>query len=115
MPKPINQFHALLVQKRLEILESLKDRGDIHIPGRAADPLDEALASSARVTAVQGINRQMALLKRVERAIHKIMNYEEFGICESCDDPIPETRLSVVPWAECCVSCQTDQEQKGNL
>ena len=29
----------------------------------------------------------------------------EYGICESCGDPIPLARLEVLPYATLCVAC----------
>lgn len=102
---PINEFHKLLLARREELLADLASREEIQIPGRAADPLDEALASSNRVTAVDRVNRQTNLLRRVNRAIDKVI-HGDYGTCDECDQEIPECRLLVVPWAECCVVCQ---------
>jgi phage/conjugal plasmid C-4 type zinc finger TraR family protein len=30
--------------------------------------------------------------------------------CEDCDQPIPERRREVAPWARCCVACQQARE-----
>lgn len=103
--------HAALVAKRLELLTSLQDRSEIQIEGRSADPLDEALAASARVTAVQTINRNMALLRKVEAALDRTI-HGDLGVCVSCEEDIPPVRLSVVPWAERCVGCQENHERK---
>jgi len=43
-------------------------------------------------------------LKQVDEALKKIKN-GNYGICPTCDQPIPEARLDVVPFAEFCVEC----------
>ncbi len=107
----LKAVHAALVAKRTELLASLQDRSEIQIEGRQADALDEALAASARVTAVQTINRNMTLLRRVEAAIDRAI-HGDLGTCLACEDDIPQVRLYVVPWAERCVGCQEEHERK---
>lgn len=106
-------YLASLDAKHKELTQALASRESIKIEGRAADPLDEALASSARVVAVDGINRNMALLTLVKNAIRKILSTGSFGECEQCGDEISEARLKLVPWAPLCIHCQTESEQKG--
>lgn len=112
MADPINIYHSKLLEKRAELLQALKQREGIHIDGRAPDHLDEALANSARVVAVDKVNRETALLKRVKKAIDKIL-HGDFGECDGCGELLPESRLLAVPWAENCIHCQYEKEQKG--
>lgn len=112
MPKPINEFHGLLLEKRKDLLARLQNRQDIQITGRMSDPLDEASAQSARNTAVDDINRNADLLKRVNKAIDKF-EHGDGGECEGCGEVIPPARLKVVPWAEYCIHCQHEEERKG--
>jgi DnaK suppressor protein len=51
------------------------------------------------------------LLQLVEKALGKI-TAGEYGICEECEDPISEKRLTAVPWARLCVSCQQAIEER---
>ncbi len=44
------------------------------------------------------------LLGKVERALDRIEK-GEYGICESCGEPIPVARLEVLPYATLCVAC----------
>ncbi|GJL78981.1 MAG: molecular chaperone DnaK [Nitrospinaceae bacterium] len=50
-------------------------------------------------------------LKQVDEAIEKI-NKGEYGICSTCDQPIPEARLEVMPFAKFCVECMSKIERE---
>jgi len=69
--------------------------------------------------ATRSFNRQMILnlgeqeretLKLVEEALYKIKN-GDYGVCAVCEEPIPEARLDIVPFALHCVTC-LDQVEK---
>lgn len=108
----LKALHAKLVSKRSELLSALQNRDEIKIEGRAADHLDEALASSARAVAVERVNRDMVTLRLVEAAINRVI-HGEFGECADCGESIPEVRLNVVPWTERCVSCQHEYDEQN--
>jgi DnaK suppressor protein len=57
----------------------------------------------------QGWNK----LKKVEEALEKIKS-GDYGICMLCEEPIPEVRLKVQPFAEHCVSCLETIEKNGS-
>ena len=44
------------------------------------------------------------LLRKVERALARIKS-KDYGICETCGQPIPVARLEVLPYATECVTC----------
>ncbi len=44
------------------------------------------------------------LLRKVEHALD-LIERGEYGICESCGEPIPVARLDILPYATLCVSC----------
>jgi len=43
-------------------------------------------------------------LRRIEDGI--------YGICEICGEPIPESRLEVIPYARYCIECKAKEEDK---
>ena len=50
-------------------------------------------------------------LKNINLALNRI--YEgTFGICEMCRSEIEEARLKIVPYANMCIECKTDEENK---
>lgn len=50
-------------------------------------------------------------LKQVDEALEKI-NSGEYGICSHCNNPIPEARLDVMPFAQYCVECLSKIENE---
>lgn len=71
--------------------------------------------------ASRSFNRQMILnlgeqereqLKLVEEALYKIQ-HGGFGVCTYCENPIPEKRLQVVPYAQYCVECLSQIEKEN--
>jgi DnaK suppressor protein len=61
------------------------------------------------------IDSQLAALEsrelaQVERAI-ALIRQGRYGICESCDHPIPIARLQALPFTPLCVECQRQQEE----
>src|SRR5208282_2334337 len=47
-------------------------------------------------------------LAQIDKALQKIQE-GTYGICEECEEPIPDRRLQVRPFATMCVSCQDDR------
>jgi RNA polymerase-binding protein DksA len=46
----------------------------------------------------------------IDKALLRI-EADEYGICTSCGEEIPEGRLEIVPYAEFCVHCAEDHGQ----
>ena len=44
-------------------------------------------------------------LRLINEAIDRV-NAGDYGTCLRCEEPIPQRRLEVIPWAKYCVSCQ---------
>lgn len=54
--------------------------------------------------------RDKNTLLKIGEALHR-MDEETFGICEACEEPIPEKRLEVMPLCILCVSCAERKEK----
>jgi DnaK suppressor protein len=62
---------------------------------------------------------QTVMLMEQERDKIKLLNDAlrriqagNYGICEICGEPIPETRLAVIPYARYCMVCKSKEEDK---
>ena len=53
-------------------------------------------------------------LRLVRNALLRL-DYDEFGICEECGQPISLKRLEAVPWAPYCRDCQEEIESEAGL
>jgi DnaK suppressor protein len=73
--------------------------------------LDEEQQTQLQDVADSGEDRDPVLQPRVERALQKLASGgATYGQCEDCGTPILLERLQLVPWAECCASCQRKRE-----
>lgn len=53
-------------------------------------------------------------LKQVEEALESIKT-GDYGICRQCEEPIPEKRLNIVPFAKYCVQCLNSIEKEKSV
>ncbi len=78
-----------------------------------ADMADDAAQSYDRQLMMEIGEQEWKKLRLVEEALGKI-SQGEYGICTECEEPIPEARLSVIPFTEHCVSCLEAIENGNN-
>ncbi len=104
-----------LEQLRKELERKLKDvtadpaktRGLMQ--ERSRDPVDEVQWEVSAAPAVCTINIDWETRRAIKAALDRIQA-GDYGICESCGEPISPKRLHAIPWATLCVRCQSDQE-----
>ena len=56
-------------------------------------------------------DQEWETFKLVDEALEKIEK-GGYGICQQCDNKIPEARLDVVPFAQYCIACQSAIEKE---
>jgi DnaK suppressor protein len=78
--------------------------------GMAPDALDLAASESSRDFSLRLAGRERQMLKKIRYAMER-MDEGEYGMCESCGDPITYRRLLVRPVATLCIDCKTQAEQ----
>jgi len=72
---------------------------------QVADPVDMTQEALARDIAVQILDRESMLVRRLRSAIERIDD-GSYGLCLECEERISSKRLKAIPWAELCISCQ---------
>ena len=108
------------LRKHLERLQTLRDEilsaGDEHV-AEEIDParkVDEDAAPHDEMSRVIASNRNRARtveLREIEAALRRLAeDPENFGLCETCSEPIPARRLELLPWVRLCIECQQQQE-----
>ena len=98
-----------ILKSRLEKAIGNKELSDsIHIH-QAADPLDVTQEAAARDLAVQMLDRESELIRRVRSAIDRVQD-GSYGVCLCCEEEIAASRLRAIPWAELCIHCQEQAE-----
>jgi DnaK suppressor protein len=70
-----------------------------------ADPVDVTQEMTERDVAVQILDRESAVRRRLRAAIDRILD-GSYGICLECEEEISPKRLKAIPWAELCIHCQ---------
>lgn len=100
-----DEIENLLEHKRDELRRRLNHHlGDVTVD---LEPDDEgALASSnfAKDLAVATLERERQELNEIEAALARV-RAGEYGLCQSCGNPIREARLQALPWARLCIRC----------
>lgn len=78
-----------------------------------ADEDAQALSEMMQVLASQRNRGQGELLGRIDRALRKLAAApDDYGLCESCEEEIPEKRLALMPYASLCSACQARSEPR---
>jgi DnaK suppressor protein len=104
----MKSWKAALELKLRELTNLWQERDELYIE-QHADPADQVQSSSDRDMAVLRFNQETRLMHEVESALAKV-EAGSFGICEDCEEPIPQKPLDAIPWARLCVKCQSKAE-----
>jgi DnaK suppressor protein len=80
----------------------LRDSIRIH---QVADPVDMTQLAAEREMAVQNLDRESALARRLRSAMERLDD-GSYGVCLQCEEEISPKRLAAIPWAELCIQCQ---------
>jgi len=116
-PDELGPMRTLLLQRRAELLKG----GDVPVEFEQHEVVtrpDEDAAPLVEMTQVIASNRnraRTAALAAIDEALRRMTeDPEEFGLCETCDEPIAQRRLLLVPEATLCATCQREDEQANS-
>jgi DnaK suppressor protein len=108
----------LLRDRLVALREELIHEGNMDIPPARSDAVaqpDEDEAPLTEMTQSIASNRNRERTERLEQIREALARIDddpdEFGVCETCDEPIPRRRLELMPWVNSCVRCQEKREQ----
>jgi RNA polymerase-binding transcription factor len=97
-----NMEEAIEAQKLL--IASLAETSKPVAPDNAIGRLSRMEALNDRAVSEASLNAARHKLSRLETALGKV-GQPDFGICVSCDNPIPPGRILLMPEATRCVPC----------
>src|SRR6478736_9996968 len=98
-------YRKVLVEKRQQVMAGLGSKFDTFAKmGRVAEE-DQAQLSHDEFISLRLNSLDYVQLRLIEEALDRI-EAGDYGICLSCEEPIPPKRLQALPWAKYCVSCQ---------
>jgi len=104
----LESFRRALECKEQELRERLTAERAAEVVQRPEEPLDSGdwCQKSHDEWLFLNQNRmEMALLRDIQEALRRLVG-GSYGWCQECDEPISCKRLSAVPWARFCASCQ---------
>lgn len=102
---PSVDYRALLLANRTEVLANLGMKFDaLASAGRVAEE-DQAQVTHDEFVSLSLNRMEHQKLRQIQQALDRL-DSGEYGVCQSCDGPIPARRLQAVPWAKYCVACQ---------
>jgi DnaK suppressor protein len=78
-----------------------------------ADPVDMTQEAAERDIAVQILDRESTLFRRLRSAMNRIED-GSYGICLECEEESAPKRLRAIPWAELCITCQERADASMN-
>jgi DnaK suppressor protein len=108
----IAELRAILEHRRAELVASIESKRDEdRDAGReVGDEMDEASTEGATAMTSKLLERDVLLLREVDRALAK-MKEGEYGLCEGTGEPIGYSRLKLRPWARFSVEHQEEIER----
>jgi DnaK suppressor protein len=108
----LRELRGILEQRRAELVASIDGRrGEERDNGReVGDEMDEANTEGASAMASKLLERDVHLLREIDRALAK-MGEGTYGACEGTGEPIGYSRLKLRPWARFSVEYQEELER----
>lgn len=103
----LQKMKKLLLAEKQELLKRSSDQEAI--VDTEGDETDEIQGNILIELNNQLTTRNNAKLNQIETALKRIDD-KTYGICQDCEDPIPEKRLLMNPYFQICVSCAEERE-----
>jgi len=104
-PDSTPAYRQSLLGKREQVLSGLGVKFDtLARMGRVAED-DQAQLSHDEFVSLHLNSLDYVQLRLIEEALDRL-DSGDYGICLSCEEPIPDKRLRALPWARYCVRCQ---------
>lgn len=113
-PEDLEAFKRRLVAMR----DELRSEGDLSLDNTAraggSGKIDDDAAPLSEMNQViqSSRNQERTLrLRQIQGALNRLAEDPDlFGLCEVCEEEIPERRLELMPWATHCIACQSKSE-----
>jgi DnaK suppressor protein len=111
--KELKRFQEMIEEKRRAVLDRARktlsenmtlDTNDL------ADEMDLAASEYIQSFEFRLRGREKSLLVKLDNALKKI-DEGNFGVCETCEEPIGKKRLEARPETTLCIRCKEDQER----
>lgn len=106
-----------LLQLRLELEEAAaaneQSSAVVELDQAKVGRLSRMDAMQAQAMSLASGRRRELMLRRIEATLRRVEE-EDYGYCQTCEEPIAEKRLEFDPTALYCVNCaEIAEQQKG--
>jgi DnaK suppressor protein len=112
--KDLKHFKDLLSGERASLIKkankTLTEEATLDV-NELPDEIDQASAEYNQSFIFRLRDREKYYLSKIDRALKKIEE-GNFGICESCEEPISTKRLEARPVTTLCIRCKEEQEME---
>jgi len=105
-------YRQMLLSKKEAALAGLGAKAKALTDSHRICEEDQAQYSLEEAVSLRLNGLEYTQLRQIQEALDRLQ-LGEFGICLSCEQPIPGKRLQAVPWAKYCVSCQQKAGDEG--
>jgi DnaK suppressor protein len=123
-PKEIEHLERRLLRERERALRSLgrfqeqsklsRDSSDADLSSYSFHMADQGTDAMEREKSFLFASKEGRYLYRIEEALRRLYSDPEgFGICHSCNNPIPFERLDALPHARYCLNCKLREEEEA--
>ncbi|MEK7747441.1 MAG: TraR/DksA family transcriptional regulator [Elusimicrobiota bacterium] len=107
----LSAIRKMLLAKRTELEQLMRKNQEMEpVSQEVGDEADQAGQSLEKELIFEVSDNERLALDQIEGALRK-MDKGTYGLCESCQKPIPKIRLKAVPFARYCIGCQTSAER----
>jgi len=111
---PFEDFRTRLISLRDE-LESVADTSDessqiVDLDQARVGRLSRMDAMQAQAMSQESGRRRELMLRKIAAALERIES-GDYGVCQSCEEPINRKRLEFDPTVVLCIACATKAER----
>lgn len=114
---PVDDIRKKLITQRRELFrEVAKTEEDLRwLQSDIESEVEERGQEETMVRLLDRLDgRAKAEIEAIDRALFKLGS-EQYGRCEQCGKPIPQSRLEAVPAAAMCMACARAGENQAAL
>lgn len=113
--KKWEEVRAVLLQMKQETLHEISKTvksgtSTVAISEPSGDIYDQASSERDRELGLLLGDREREKLHSIDEALLR-MDEGEYGICEECEEDIPQGRLKAMPFTRHCVKCKSELEK----
>src|SRR5262245_29876575 len=102
---PLSRYRRVLLAKKESALAGLGAKThDLTTSDRVREE-DQAQYSLEEAVSLRLNGLEYTQLRQIQEALDRLQ-LGEYGVCLSCEEPIPPKRLEALPWAKYWVPCQ---------